>query len=152
MQLHQHKRLTRAQSHHCSDEERKRRKILARKVGGIHFIQEGTITWFSDVLTEPLVLLQKSRRSACETEEDASIRNNNSGTLSSFPKTLPGVFTVLLKHLSTHKSSVLSFVPLRNNSMCVKRSVNQFSSSAFRLWSQFPSHLPFLPHPSIRHR
>lgn len=37
LQLHQHKRLTRAQSHHCSDEERKRRKILARKVGNIHF-------------------------------------------------------------------------------------------------------------------
>uniref|UniRef100_A0A3B3Z9T6 Uncharacterized protein n=1 Tax=Periophthalmus magnuspinnatus TaxID=409849 RepID=A0A3B3Z9T6_9GOBI len=31
-QLHQHRRLTRAQSHHCSDEERKRRKLLARKV------------------------------------------------------------------------------------------------------------------------
>uniref|UniRef100_A0A8C9ZNG4 PX domain containing serine/threonine kinase n=1 Tax=Sander lucioperca TaxID=283035 RepID=A0A8C9ZNG4_SANLU len=31
--LHQHRRLTRAQSHHGSEEERKRRKILARKVG-----------------------------------------------------------------------------------------------------------------------
>uniref|UniRef100_A0AAQ5Z0N8 PX domain-containing protein kinase-like protein n=1 Tax=Amphiprion ocellaris TaxID=80972 RepID=A0AAQ5Z0N8_AMPOC len=30
--LHQHRRLTRAQSHHGSEEERKRRKILARKV------------------------------------------------------------------------------------------------------------------------
>lgn len=33
LQIHQHRRLTRAQSHHGSDEERKRRKILARKVG-----------------------------------------------------------------------------------------------------------------------
>uniref|UniRef100_A0A3Q3AQD1 PX domain containing serine/threonine kinase n=1 Tax=Kryptolebias marmoratus TaxID=37003 RepID=A0A3Q3AQD1_KRYMA len=31
--LHQHRRLTRAQSHYGSEEERKRRKILARKVG-----------------------------------------------------------------------------------------------------------------------
>uniref|UniRef100_A0A665VL20 PX domain containing serine/threonine kinase n=1 Tax=Echeneis naucrates TaxID=173247 RepID=A0A665VL20_ECHNA len=31
--LHQHRRLTRAQSHHGSEEEKKRRKILARKVG-----------------------------------------------------------------------------------------------------------------------
>uniref|UniRef100_A0A7N8XMR3 PX domain containing serine/threonine kinase n=1 Tax=Mastacembelus armatus TaxID=205130 RepID=A0A7N8XMR3_9TELE len=30
--IHQHRRLTRAQSHHGSEEERKRRKILARKV------------------------------------------------------------------------------------------------------------------------
>lgn len=34
LKLHQHRRLTRAQSHHGSEEERKRRKILARKVGG----------------------------------------------------------------------------------------------------------------------
>uniref|UniRef100_H2RZK6 PX domain containing serine/threonine kinase n=1 Tax=Takifugu rubripes TaxID=31033 RepID=H2RZK6_TAKRU len=54
LQIHQHRRLTRAQSHHGSDEERTRRKILARK---------------------------KSRRTACETEEDVSARNNNSGTL-----------------------------------------------------------------------
>lgn len=33
LQLHQHRRLTRAQSHHGSEEEKKRRKILARKVG-----------------------------------------------------------------------------------------------------------------------
>lgn len=33
MKLHQHRRLTRAQSHHGSEEEKKRRKILARKVG-----------------------------------------------------------------------------------------------------------------------
>lgn len=32
LQLHQHRRLTRAQSHHCSEEEKKKRKILARKV------------------------------------------------------------------------------------------------------------------------
>uniref|UniRef100_A0A2K5RIE3 PX domain-containing protein kinase-like protein n=1 Tax=Cebus imitator TaxID=2715852 RepID=A0A2K5RIE3_CEBIM len=31
-QIHQHRRLTRAQSHHGSEEERKKRKILARKV------------------------------------------------------------------------------------------------------------------------
>ncbi|XP_063072255.1 PX domain-containing protein kinase-like protein isoform X2 [Engraulis encrasicolus] len=32
--LHQHRRLTKAQSHHGSEEEKKRRKILARKVQG----------------------------------------------------------------------------------------------------------------------
>ncbi len=32
LKLHQHRRLTRAQSHHGSEEEKKRRKILARKV------------------------------------------------------------------------------------------------------------------------
>uniref|UniRef100_A0A3Q3WJV3 Uncharacterized protein n=1 Tax=Mola mola TaxID=94237 RepID=A0A3Q3WJV3_MOLML len=48
--IHQHRRLTRAQSHHGSEEERKRRKILARK---------------------------KSRKSAYENEEDFSVRNNN---------------------------------------------------------------------------
>uniref|UniRef100_A0A674N2I8 PX domain containing serine/threonine kinase n=1 Tax=Takifugu rubripes TaxID=31033 RepID=A0A674N2I8_TAKRU len=32
LQIHQHRRLTRAQSHHGSDEERTRRKILARKL------------------------------------------------------------------------------------------------------------------------
>ncbi len=31
-QIHQHKRLTRAQSHHGSEEEKRKRKILARKV------------------------------------------------------------------------------------------------------------------------
>lgn len=92
LQLHQHKRLTRAQSHHCSDEERKRRKILARKVGHIRFIQEGTVTWFGEAVTESFVFVQKSRRSACETEEDVSIRNNNSGTLCCFSKSLQGVF------------------------------------------------------------
>uniref|UniRef100_A0A3Q3KRR2 Uncharacterized protein n=1 Tax=Monopterus albus TaxID=43700 RepID=A0A3Q3KRR2_MONAL len=34
--LHQHRRLTKAQSHHDSEEERKRRKTLARKVGKGH--------------------------------------------------------------------------------------------------------------------
>lgn len=117
LQLHQHRRLTRAQSHHCSDEERKRRKILARKVGGAvvgggvdqqlkgwtESQQEGTcpcpcprpvLKGFNQhvppsVLAPPrlscvdriFVSVQKSRRSACETEEDASIRNNNSGAL-----------------------------------------------------------------------
>ncbi|RXM35226.1 PX domain-containing protein kinase-like protein [Acipenser ruthenus] len=33
--IHQHKRLTRAQSHHGSEEEKKKRKILARKVNGL---------------------------------------------------------------------------------------------------------------------
>ncbi|XP_008303400.1 PX domain-containing protein kinase-like protein isoform X3 [Stegastes partitus] len=61
--LHQHRRLTRAQSHHGSEEERKRRKILARK---------------------------KSRQSAYENEEDASVRNNNnSGSGASSPPTCP---------------------------------------------------------------
>lgn len=32
LKIHQHRRLTRAQSHHGSEEERKKRKILARKV------------------------------------------------------------------------------------------------------------------------
>uniref|UniRef100_A0AAQ5YMV8 PX domain containing serine/threonine kinase n=1 Tax=Amphiprion ocellaris TaxID=80972 RepID=A0AAQ5YMV8_AMPOC len=61
--LHQHRRLTRAQSHHGSEEERKRRKILARK---------------------------KSRQSAYENEEDVSVRNNNnSGSGASSPPTCP---------------------------------------------------------------
>ncbi|KAM4588086.1 PX domain-containing protein kinase-like protein isoform 1-T1 [Odontesthes bonariensis] len=61
--LHQHRRLTRAQSHHGSEEERKRRKILARK---------------------------KSRQSAYENEEDISVRNNNnSGSGASSPPTCP---------------------------------------------------------------
>ncbi|XP_072296211.1 PX domain-containing protein kinase-like protein isoform X2 [Eucyclogobius newberryi] len=62
-QLHQHRRLTRAQSHHCSDEERKRRKLLARK---------------------------KSRQSAFENEEELSApNNNNSGSGASSPPTCP---------------------------------------------------------------
>uniref|UniRef100_G3NIM5 PX domain containing serine/threonine kinase n=1 Tax=Gasterosteus aculeatus aculeatus TaxID=481459 RepID=G3NIM5_GASAC len=48
--IHQHRRLTRAQSHHGSEGERKKRKSLARK---------------------------KSRQSAYENEEDVSVRNNN---------------------------------------------------------------------------
>ncbi|XP_034020922.1 PX domain-containing protein kinase-like protein isoform X2 [Thalassophryne amazonica] len=60
--LHQHKRLTRAQSHHGSEEERKRRKILARK---------------------------KCRQSAYENDEDTSVRNNNSGSGASSPYTSP---------------------------------------------------------------
>uniref|UniRef100_A0A671XW66 PX domain containing serine/threonine kinase n=1 Tax=Sparus aurata TaxID=8175 RepID=A0A671XW66_SPAAU len=61
--LHQHRRLTRAQSHHGSEEEKKRRKILARK---------------------------KSRQSAYENEEDVSVRNNNnSGSGASSPPTCP---------------------------------------------------------------
>uniref|UniRef100_A0A8C1T9V8 PX domain containing serine/threonine kinase n=1 Tax=Cyprinus carpio TaxID=7962 RepID=A0A8C1T9V8_CYPCA len=51
--IHQHKRLTRAQSHHGSEEEKRKRKILARK---------------------------KSRQSTYENEEDLSVKyNNNSG-------------------------------------------------------------------------
>uniref|UniRef100_A0A1A8Q1E1 PX domain containing serine/threonine kinase n=1 Tax=Nothobranchius rachovii TaxID=451742 RepID=A0A1A8Q1E1_9TELE len=61
-QLHQHRRLTRAQSHYGSEEERKRRKILARK---------------------------KSRQSTYENEEDISVRNNNSGSGASSPPTCP---------------------------------------------------------------
>ncbi|XP_054906118.1 PX domain-containing protein kinase-like protein isoform X1 [Poeciliopsis prolifica] len=61
--LHQHRRLTRAQSHYGSEEEKKRRKILARK---------------------------KSRQSTCENEEDVSVRNNNnSGSGASSPPTCP---------------------------------------------------------------
>lgn len=61
--LHQHRRLTRAQSHHCSDEERKRRKLLARK---------------------------KCRQSTFENEEELSVRNNNhSGSGASSPPTCP---------------------------------------------------------------
>uniref|UniRef100_A0A3Q0RQH7 PX domain containing serine/threonine kinase n=1 Tax=Amphilophus citrinellus TaxID=61819 RepID=A0A3Q0RQH7_AMPCI len=62
LKLHQHRRLTRAQSHHCSEEEKKRRKILARK---------------------------KSRHSAYENEEDASVRNNNN---SEFGCSSPSLF------------------------------------------------------------
>ncbi|TRY87284.1 hypothetical protein DNTS_022257, partial [Danionella cerebrum] len=51
--IHQHKRLTRAQSHHGSEEEKRKRKMLARK---------------------------KSRQSTYEIEEDLSVKcNNNSG-------------------------------------------------------------------------
>ncbi|XP_051977820.1 PX domain-containing protein kinase-like protein isoform X3 [Xyrauchen texanus] len=51
--IHQHKRLTRAQSHHGSEEEKRKRKILARK---------------------------KSRQSTYENEEDLCVKyNNNSG-------------------------------------------------------------------------
>ncbi|XP_027857937.1 PX domain-containing protein kinase-like protein isoform X2 [Xiphophorus couchianus] len=60
--LHQHRRLTRAQSHYGSEEEKKRRKILARK---------------------------KCRQSTCENEEDVSVRNNNSGSGASSPPTCP---------------------------------------------------------------
>ncbi|XP_061253396.1 PX domain-containing protein kinase-like protein isoform X2 [Bos javanicus] len=64
-QIHQHRRLTRAQSHHGSEEERKRRKILARK---------------------------KSKRSAVENNEEHSAKysnSNNSGSGASSPLTSP---------------------------------------------------------------
>ncbi|XP_051979938.1 PX domain-containing protein kinase-like protein isoform X2 [Xyrauchen texanus] len=61
--IHQHKRLTRAQSHHGSEEEKRKRKILARK---------------------------KSRHSTFENEEDLSVKyNNNSGSGASSPPTCP---------------------------------------------------------------
>uniref|UniRef100_A0A3B3V9N7 PX domain containing serine/threonine kinase n=1 Tax=Poecilia latipinna TaxID=48699 RepID=A0A3B3V9N7_9TELE len=60
--LHQHRRLTRAQSHYGSEEEKKRRKILARK---------------------------KCRQSTCENEEDVSVRNNNNSSGASSPPTCP---------------------------------------------------------------
>lgn len=41
-------------------------------------VLEGAGTRFSVVIV--LFCVQKSRRSACEAEEDVSIRNNNSGT------------------------------------------------------------------------
>uniref|UniRef100_H0V8E4 PX domain containing serine/threonine kinase like n=1 Tax=Cavia porcellus TaxID=10141 RepID=H0V8E4_CAVPO len=65
-QIHQHRRLTRAQSHHGSEEERKKRKILARK---------------------------KSKRSAIENSEEHSVKYNNSnnsaGSGASSPLTSP---------------------------------------------------------------
>ncbi|XP_030782735.1 PX domain-containing protein kinase-like protein isoform X4 [Rhinopithecus roxellana] len=65
-QIHQHRRLTRAQSHHGSEEERKKRKILARK---------------------------KSKRSALENSEEHSAKYNNSnnsaGSGASSPLTSP---------------------------------------------------------------
>ncbi|XP_023979567.1 PX domain-containing protein kinase-like protein isoform X4 [Physeter macrocephalus] len=65
-QIHQHRRLTRAQSHHGSEEERKKRKILARK---------------------------KSKRSAIENSEENSAKysnsNNSAGSGASSPLTSP---------------------------------------------------------------
>nr|XP_026257802.1 PX domain-containing protein kinase-like protein [Urocitellus parryii] len=65
-QIHQHRRLTRAQSHHGSEEERKKRKILARK---------------------------KSKRSAIENSEEHSAKysnsNNSAGSGASSPLTSP---------------------------------------------------------------
>ncbi|XP_047388607.1 PX domain-containing protein kinase-like protein isoform X3 [Sciurus carolinensis] len=65
-QIHQHRRLTRAQSHHGSEEERKKRKILARK---------------------------KSKRSAIENSEEYSAKysnsNNSAGSGASSPLTSP---------------------------------------------------------------
>ncbi|XP_048038530.1 PX domain-containing protein kinase-like protein isoform X2 [Megalobrama amblycephala] len=67
--IHQHKRLTRAQSHHGSEEEKRKRKILARK---------------------------KSRQSTYENEEDLSVKyNNNSGSGASSPPTCPSSPTPL---------------------------------------------------------
>ncbi|XP_051776973.1 PX domain-containing protein kinase-like protein isoform X3 [Erpetoichthys calabaricus] len=64
--IHQHKRLTRAQSHHGSEEEKKKRKILARK---------------------------KSRQMAYENEDDLSAKytnsNNSAGSGTSSPLTSP---------------------------------------------------------------
>ncbi|XP_053144215.1 PX domain-containing protein kinase-like protein isoform X4 [Hemicordylus capensis] len=64
-QIHQHRRLTRAQSHHGSEEEKKKRKILARK---------------------------KSKRSAFESGEEQTMKysnSNNSGSGASSPLTSP---------------------------------------------------------------
>ncbi|XP_059425140.1 PX domain-containing protein kinase-like protein isoform X2 [Carassius carassius] len=67
--IHQHKRLTRAQSHHGSEEEKRKRKILARK---------------------------KSRQSTYENEEELSVKyNNNSGSGTSSPPTCPSSPTPL---------------------------------------------------------
>ncbi|XP_077081656.1 PX domain-containing protein kinase-like protein isoform X2 [Siphateles boraxobius] len=67
--IHQHKRLTRAQSHHGSEEEKRKRKMLARK---------------------------KSRQSTYENEEDLSVKyNNNSGSGASSPPTCPSSPTPL---------------------------------------------------------
>lgn len=51
LKLHQHRRLTRAQSHHGSEEERKKRKILARKVGNIEEKQHSQSTALIKLLT-----------------------------------------------------------------------------------------------------
>ncbi|XP_053144212.1 PX domain-containing protein kinase-like protein isoform X1 [Hemicordylus capensis] len=65
-QIHQHRRLTRAQSHHGSEEEKKKRKILARK---------------------------KSKRSAFESGEEQTMKysnsNNSAGSGASSPLTSP---------------------------------------------------------------
>ncbi|XP_055128848.1 PX domain-containing protein kinase-like protein isoform X17 [Symphalangus syndactylus] len=63
-QIHQHRRLTRAQSHHGSEEERKKRKILARK---------------------------KSKRSALENSEEHSAKysNSNNSGISALPPPPP---------------------------------------------------------------
>ncbi|XP_052445167.1 PX domain-containing protein kinase-like protein isoform X2 [Carassius gibelio] len=67
--IHQHKRLTRAQSHHGSEEEKRKRKILARK---------------------------KSRQSTYENDEELSVKyNNNSGSGASSPPTCPSSPTPL---------------------------------------------------------
>ncbi|XP_039547234.1 PX domain-containing protein kinase-like protein isoform X2 [Pimephales promelas] len=67
--IHQHKRLTRAQSHHGSEEEKRKRKMLARK---------------------------KSRQSTYENEEELSVKyNNNSGSGASSPPTCPSSPTPL---------------------------------------------------------
>ncbi|XP_042567632.1 PX domain-containing protein kinase-like protein isoform X2 [Cyprinus carpio] len=68
--IHQHKRLTRAQSHHGSEEEKRKRKILARK---------------------------KSRQSTYENEEDLSVKynNNSAGSGASSPPTCPSSPTPL---------------------------------------------------------
>ncbi|XP_008103638.1 PX domain-containing protein kinase-like protein isoform X2 [Anolis carolinensis] len=63
--IHQHRRLTRAQSHYGSEEEKKKRKILARK---------------------------KSKRSAFESGEEQTMKSsnsNNSGSGASSPLTSP---------------------------------------------------------------
>uniref|UniRef100_A0A8C2C2G2 PX domain-containing protein kinase-like protein n=1 Tax=Cyprinus carpio TaxID=7962 RepID=A0A8C2C2G2_CYPCA len=69
--IHQHKRLTRAQSHHGSEEEKRKRKILARK---------------------------KSRQSTYENEEDLSFWNSIcllAGSGASSPPTCPSSPTPL---------------------------------------------------------
>ena len=45
LKIHQHRRLTRAQSHHGSEEERKKRKILARKVSLVSLCSPSMSSW-----------------------------------------------------------------------------------------------------------
>lgn len=45
LKIHQHRRLTRAQSHHGSEEERKKRKILARKVSLVSLCISSMSSW-----------------------------------------------------------------------------------------------------------
>lgn len=69
----------------------------AGEKGGPFSSRRGAITWFSEAVTKSFVFVQKSRRSAFETEEDVSSRNNNSGAWSCLSKSLRGVCIAKLR-------------------------------------------------------